>query len=413
MKVPLKHNIWSGERTIELNLPDAWKVSVLHMAGDTKKVLGPDEYRRTLAPLQEKLKGKKEICVVFDDLSRPTRTYQILPYLLEVFEKARLRDEQVRFICALGTHIAFDNAAFRKKLGEEVMERFTVYNHNPYENCERLGQTRLGTPIMVNKEFLACDFRIGIGSFLAHGFCGYGGGYKIVMPGIAHIDSIAYHHGTLLNQNPEICRAGDRKHNPLLEDLKEFGRKARLDVKIDALVNTHAETVDLCAEEPDEVYARFGDSLLAHYGTQFPGKADIVFVNTFAKGNEAVIALSLAAQMLKDGGGDVVLLADIPEGQVVHYLFGRFGKETWGRLPVGERVNDPKIRRIFIFSRFKDPAGCFWYGRKEEQFWYKDLDAIVKLLDEEYKGSTPSVHVIPDGTIQMANLAQTDCVMMG
>jgi len=366
-----------------------------------------------LEPLREKLKGRKEICILFDDLSRPTRTYQILPYLLEVFEKAGIRDEQVRFICALGTHIAFDNTAFRKKLGEEVTERFTVYNHNPYENCERIGQTRLGTPIMVNREFLSCDFRIGIGSFLAHGFCGYGGGYKIVMPGIAHIDSIAYHHGILLNRNPEICRSGDRKSNPLLGDLKEFGRKAGLDMKIDALVNTRAETVDLCAEEPDRVYARFGDSLLEHYGTPVPGKADIVFVNTFAKGNEAVIALGLAGQMLKDKGGDVVLLADIPEGQVVHYLFGRFGKETWGRLPAGERKNDPRIRRVFVFSRYKDPAGCFWYGRTDEQFWHKDLDAIVKLLDHEYKGRPPVVHVIPDGTIQMASLAQTDCIRIG
>ena len=60
----------------------------------------------------------------------------------------------MRFLCALGTHAPLDNAAFRRKLGEEVLERFPVYNHNPYENCEHLGQTRLGTPIMVNKEYL-------------------------------------------------------------------------------------------------------------------------------------------------------------------------------------------------------------------------------------------------------------------
>jgi len=43
MNIPLKHNLWSGERTIELNVPDAWKVKVLAMAGDTKRVLGPEE----------------------------------------------------------------------------------------------------------------------------------------------------------------------------------------------------------------------------------------------------------------------------------------------------------------------------------------------------------------------------------
>jgi lactate racemase len=413
MNIVLKHNLWSGDETIDLKLPDRWNVKVLNMAGDARPVLPEDDYRQALAPLSANLAGKREICVVFDDLSRPTRTYQILPYLLELFERAGIRDEQVRFLCALGTHIPFDNVAFRRKLGEEVLERFAVYNHNPYENCEHLGQTALGTPIMVNKEFLACDFRIGIGSFVPHGFCGYGGGYKIVMPGIAHVDSITYHHGTLLNENLEVCRSGQYSRNPLLNDLKEFGRKARLDVKIDVLVNTKAESIDICVGTPDEVYNRFTDSALPHYGTHVSGKADIVFVNTFAKGNEATIGLSLAASLLKDEGGDVVLLADVPQGQVVHYLFGRFGHEVWGRLARGERMKEDKVRRIFVFSRYRDVAGSFWYGKKEDVFWYRDLAEIVRVLEEDYKGRVPDVHVIPDGTIEVANWQESSCVRIG
>ena len=101
MNIALKHNLWSGDETIALSLPDRRNVNVLNMAGDDRRVLAADDYRKALAPLVAKLKGKKEICIVFDDLSRPTRTYQILPYLAEVFEKAGVRDEQVRFLCAL------------------------------------------------------------------------------------------------------------------------------------------------------------------------------------------------------------------------------------------------------------------------------------------------------------------------
>lgn len=413
MNIALRHNLWSREETINLNLPDSWNVRVLNMAGDGRQVLGADDYRRALAPLGMKLAGKKEICVAFDDLSRPTRTYKIVPYLLEVFEQAGIRDEQVRFLCALGTHIPFDNVPFRMKLGHEVLERFAVYNHNPYENCEHLGQTALGTPIMVNREFLSCDFRIGIGSFVPHGFCGVGGGYKIVMPGVAHVDSITHHHGSLLNQNIEVCRSGHYRDNPLLNDIKEFGRKVGLDVKIDVLVNTQAESVDICAGTPDEVYAQFADRVVQHYGTHVPGKADMVFVNTFAKGNEATIGLSLAATLLKDEGGDVVLLADVPQGQVVHYLFGRFGRQTWGRLARGERIKEEKVRRIFVFSRHRDAAGSFWYGKKDDLFWYSDLSELVRVLGAEYDGRTPDVHVIPDGTIQLAMWPESGCVRIG
>ena len=413
MRVSLKHDLWGRDEAIHLDLPERWNVSVLRMEGDNKSVLDDEAFRKALAPLEAVLTGKKEICILFDDLSRPTRAYRVLPHLIELFEKCGIRDEQVRFLCALGTHGPLDSAAFRRKLGEGVLDRFPVYNHNPYENCEHLGQTRLGTPIMVNKEFLSCDARIGIGSFVPHGFCGYGGGYKIILPGVAHIDAITYHHGTLLPQNRAVCTPGHYWDNPLLEEVKEFGRKARLDAKIDLLVNSEAEAVDISVGMPEESYSRFAERALTHYGTNVPGKADILFINTFAKGNEASIGLSLASALLKDDGGYVVLLADVARGQVIHYLLGRFGKETWGRVSWGERKKEDKVRRIFVFSQHKDVSGTYWYGNKEHALWYKSLEEIIRILDEEYKGRIPDVHVIPDGTIQMANRAESSCEAMG
>ena len=413
MRVSLKHDLWGRDEAIHLDLPERWNVSVLRMAGDSKSVLDDEAFRKAFAPLEAVLKGKKEICILFDDISRPTRAYRIVPHLVELLEKCGIRDEQVRFLCALGTHAPLDSAAFRKKLGEEAPERFAVYNHNPYENCEHLGQTRLGTPILVNKDFLRCDARIGIGSFVPHGFCGLGGGYKIVMPGIAHIDAITYHHGTLLQQNLAACSPGRYRDNPLLEEVKEFGRKARLDAKIDLLVNSEAEAVDISVGTPEEAYSRFAPRALAHYGTDVPRKADMLFVNTFAKGNEATIGLSQASALLKDEGGYVVLLADVSRGQVVHYLLGRFGNETWGRLGRGERVKENNIRKIFVVSRHKDVAATYWFGKKEDVFWSRNVGEVVRILDEEYKGRAPDVHVIPDGTIQLANRMEGSCEVMG
>jgi hypothetical protein len=216
-----------------------------------------------------------------------------------------------------------------------------------------------------------------------------------------------------MQQNLHVCRAGYYRENPLLEDLKEFGRKARLDVKIDLLVNSEAEAVDISAGTPDEAYSRFADRALAHYGADVPWKADILFVNTFGKGNEANIGLSQASALLKDEGGYVVLLADVPEGQVVHYLLGRFGKETGGRLARGERIKEDNIRKIFVFSQHNDIAGSFWYGKKEDVLCCKDVGEIIRVLDDEYRGQVPDVHVIPDGTIQVANRPEASCVVMG
>ena len=401
MILSLPHNLWSIERAISLDLPEAWDVDVLTMAGDGKPVVGAAEYRAALSRLMPLLAGVKEVCVLFDDLSRPTRAYEIVPYLLEAFDASGLRDEQVRFLCSLGTHSPHNNADFRKKLGDEVMERFPVYNHNCYENCAYLGQTSFGTPVSINKEYLGCDLRIGIGSFIPHQFCGFGGGYKIVFPGIAHIDSIAYHHGELLANNLDTCWGlGRHDCNVMLDDIREAGKMAGIDFKVDVFVNSASRATDVFAGDPDELYPDMIRRAIPHYLTRAKGEYDVVFANTFGKANEAIIAAAVSEPLLSLKGGYIVLLCDIEEGQVIHYLLGRFGNDLWGRLSRKERTVHERLKKLFIYSRRKDHAGTYWFGKKADIAWAGDLDRLLHDLNEEFGGHARAA-VIPDGTMQM------------
>ncbi|MCX8111012.1 MAG: nickel-dependent lactate racemase, partial [Syntrophorhabdaceae bacterium] len=108
MEIRLRHNLWGNRKGIRLNLSDSWRISVLNMAGDKKPLLKRDEIRASVLSLAPLVKNKKEVCVAFDDLSRPTKAFKIVPFLIELFEKSGIRDEQVRFICGLGTHAALD-----------------------------------------------------------------------------------------------------------------------------------------------------------------------------------------------------------------------------------------------------------------------------------------------------------------
>lgn len=402
MKINLPHNLWDSDNGLTLELPPHWDTQVLSMQGDDKGVLGPVQYRDAIAPLVPVMKGKREVCVLFDDLSRPTRAYEIVPHLLEAFGKAGIRDEQVRFLCALGTHPPHNNTDLRKKLGSEVLERFPVYNHNCYENCANTGKTKLGTPVTINKEYLGCDLKIGIGSFIPHQFCGFGGGYKIIFPGVAGIDAIEYHHGLLLQENFDNCYGlGNYSCNAILSDIQEAGRMAGLDIKIDVFVNSHARNTNVFAGHPDELYPAMIEGALGHYATKADGPFDIIFANTYGKGNEAIIAVSIAEQLISPDGGYIVLMCDMERGQVIHYLMGRFGNNLWGRLARGERQKQQYLRKLFIVSRYKDHAGSYWFGKKEDIAWVNDLSGLVSELDREYSGKKVRAAVIPDGTVQM------------
>jgi nickel-dependent lactate racemase len=399
----LNHRLWEGGAPIRLSLPARWNVKVLSMAGDRKPVLGEADYEQAVSALAPLVKGKKEVCVLFDDLSRPTKIFTVVPSLLRLFDACGIMDEQVRFICALGAHAPLDNASLRKKLGSEALERFPVYNHNAFDSYVDLGRTGMGTPILVSKEYHSCDLKIGIGAITPHSFCGFGGGYKLVMPGVSHIDAITSHHAAVV-KNPTFHNLGNIKGNELLGDLREFGRKAGLDIKIDLLVNSAADGAGIFAGNPevDRHHDYVQANGPAHYTTPVGGKADIVFVNAHAKGNEAAIAVSQAESLLKDEGGDIVVLCDTEAGQVVHYIFGRFGEDSWGRLASSAaRPRGPKAPRIFVFSRHKDLAGACSLGREEDLRWRPDLGELVRELDEDYRGRPVDVSVVPDGTIQM------------
>ena len=75
------------------------------------------------------------------------------------------------------------------------MQKFDVYNHNPYENCTYIGTTSRGTPVHLNSEVMDCDLKNLLGCIVPHPTAGFGGGAKLLV-GISHIDTIyANHHG--------------------------------------------------------------------------------------------------------------------------------------------------------------------------------------------------------------------------
>jgi hypothetical protein len=79
----------------------------------------------------------------------------------------------------------------------------------------------------------------------------------------------------------------------------------------------------------------------------------------------------------------------------VHYLLGRFGRNIWGKIAFGERKKDSKVRKIFIYSQYRDIANEWWFGTKEDTLWSNSLEEIIQILKDEYRGKRPYVSAIP------------------
>ncbi len=403
--------VWHGVKKLELCLPDDWQVKISNMAGHDRPRLKPAQIKRAIAspigmkPLREYARGKKEVVIIFDDLTRMTRVAEIVPHVLAELAAAGIQDSQIRFIAAGGAHGAMNRVDFAKKLGEAVLARFPVYNHNPFYNGVYAGTTSRGTRLIINAEVMKCDLKIGIGSIIPHIMVGFGGGGKIVLPGVAAYETIVALHSPPVSSgessfNDTVTGMGVFENNPRCHEIDEAISIVGLDMKVDAMVNMWGETVTVFAGAPGPAYAVALEQAKEHYLTPLAGDSDIVIANSYAKVSEAISGLFIAFASVSRRGGDVVLIANAPEGQVTHYLMGSFGNSAGAQLYL-QMKPPPHVNRVIVFSRYPEVSFRNFLEDPDKLVLLNNWDDVLGLLQKSH-GPGSKVAVYPSADIQYA-----------
>lgn len=408
--ITLPQLAWYGTKKLELNLPDNWQAEFCNMTGYNRPAMKPGEIKTSVtnlidtAPIRELVKGKKEVAIIFDDMSRVTRAADIVPFILEELAQGGIPDNKIRFVCALGCHGALNRLDWVKKLGEETVARFPVYNHNPFAKGTYVGTTRTyGTKVYINEEVMKCDFKIAIGSVIPHPMSGFGGGGKIILPGVASFETIEHNHRASIedrreHQDRRIAGMGVFDPNPLRLAIEEAAILSGLDVMINCLVNMWGETVAIFAGALIPSYAAAIQEAKTHYLTPRPEGKDIVIANTFTKASEAFVGVNTPYLAVSREGGDVVLIANAPDGQVTHYLMGPFGKTTGGVLWSPLRI--PRyVNHLIVYSEYPDIAGRGYFGESDKILFMNNWDAVLRILQEIHKAEV-KVAIYPSADIQ-------------
>jgi len=403
MKLRVPQLYWYENSQLEIEFPDSWEVHFCPPKGHDRPKLSPEEMQRAFdSPIgtpriRELAQGRQEVAILFDDISRPTPTYRIAPFVLRELEEAGISDDHIRFIAAVGTHGAHDNNALRKKLGQEIMGRFAVYNHNPYENCVAVGTTSRGTPLAVNQEVMSCDLRIGIGCIVPHPQVGFGGGGKVILPGVSHIDSINHFHGVVPFSAPETIGTGNYDQNVMRLEFEEACKLAGLDLTVDVLMNLRGEISALFVGDP-VLEHREGVKLAKEvYATEQVAGLDVVVSNAYLKSSEAFVSVPVAIRSLGLEGGTIVMIINAPEGQIVHYLMRSFGKGYGGRL-YADRTLPPQFK-VIVLNPLKDLNCVDMFTKPHAVTWASNWSEVL----EELRGLYPNgakVAVYPDATTQ-------------
>ena len=405
-KVSIPSRLWYENREWELIFPDRWQVDNLNSPGFDKPGLSAAQVRERIErpvagpALGDLAAGKKQAVIVFDDMTRPTPVKEIAPAILEILRSAGMRKDQIRFIWALGTHAAYDMINARKKLGGEIVENYAVYNHDPFQNTVRVDRTPRGVELWFNREFMACDLKIGIGCITPHVHVGYGGGAKIALPGVAGIETINQFHNQLYRDRARTG-LGNFEKNIMREECDAAGDLVGLNFKVDCLLNRHGQITGLYAGSFRATHAAGAEEGKEHYGIPHAAGYDLVVANSYAKANESAIAALLGLMLIRPKEGTLVLVSDAPEGQVPHYVMRAWGNDYGGRhyQPRARGFVSHLMKKLIVMAPYPDRTGLDLICHPDDAVTVKTWPEVLAILENDFPAQA-RVAVVPDGTMQ-------------
>jgi nickel-dependent lactate racemase len=394
---------WFGDEERELVFPDAWQAQ-LFPPRDAPEI-GGAELRQAFAaphgtpPLRELARGRRDAVIVVDDLSRPTPAARLLPIILEELAAGGMGHENVRVIMGIAGHRPLMREDCIKKLGREIVDLLEVRNHHPHENLTLVGTTSFGTPVYLNTDFVNAGLKICVGSINPHGGPGFGGGAKLVLPGVAGIESLYQNHR---GDNGLKGGLNNVETNQRRADMEEAARLGGLDAVVNVVVNSRRGIAGLFVGDPVEAH-RAGVALARQvFATQVPEGWDVGVFNAFPKDNEFVQAGmafniwgSAKAPIVREGG-TVVLCTACSEGFGFHSLHG-----PGMRLPnTGNMAARFAPRDLVIFSpginrRDLNPA------TREAVTLCRTWEETIGVLRDKHGPGTRAA-VFPCGAIQLA-----------
>lgn len=382
---------WYGDGDFNLEFPDSWDIKSFSMK-DAKE-LSQKEIENAIdkpigtPPLKKIAGGKRNAVIVVEDISRPSRLESILNIIINQLNAAGIKDEKIVLIYALGAHRPMNRQDSIKKVGLSIVDRVKIENHHPYENLVYIGDSNKRTPIYLNKTYHDAEVKIAIGSVLPHPLAGFGGGAKIILPGICGIQTLEANH----KAGVRGIGIGLGFVTDLRKDIEDVCEKAGLDFTVNIVSTIKRGFAGVFAGHYIKAHRKAMELAKIIYDAELPPNLnlDIGFFNLYPEDTEFSQAFKglnffLSSKRFIKRGGAIILLTAASEGRGFHSLQGETGGklyQNWGETIIFKGVL--KKMKFGIFSPNINKADVFHYY-PEKTIFRKDFNGMIKKLENIY-----------------------------
>jgi lactate racemase len=259
----------------------------------------------------------RNVAVVVSDKTRLCGYPEYLPWITEILQAKGCEKSNIHFYIAYGTHPPQSEDDSICSYGN-IFRQYVFVQHNCRDESlfEIRGTTRRGTPVTIRKDILQSSLIITFGAISHHYFAGYGGGRKMLFPGLASREAIYHNHSLFLDKNTRMlstgCQPGILAGNPLAEDLEEIDTFMPPKISIHGILNS---TGKVCRLMAGNTYLDFMEACRVHdsyYRYSPQHRFDLVIASSggypkdinFIQAHKSV---HHAAAFVKDGGTLVML----------------------------------------------------------------------------------------------------------
>lgn len=333
-----------NDQALTFELPEGWTLLTMSEPKDVPPAESVEQLVSEalknpigMAPLAEIVSSlqNRTAVIISEDQTRPAPVGEVALPLINELNALGIDDEDIEVVIGRGTHREITQSELRQKLGDEVLGRVKVSVHDADDegNLVNVGTTTRGTPCWANRKVVEAGLKVGIGTINPHYFAGYGGGPKIILPGVSGRDTVRHNH--VLMREPNTTQ-GVTDGNPLWEDMLEAARLVGLDMKIDCLLNAEKKIYKIFVGDVEEAQREAIKGLKEVYGAPVPRQADVTITSAFPLETNMIQsgkAILLADEITKPGG-TVILLSACPDGP------GPLMYETLSQKPGPEEVVD-------------------------------------------------------------------------
>jgi nickel-dependent lactate racemase len=274
--------------------------------------------------LEEIVQPGESILIVVPDATRQTASGQTVNLIVRRLIANGAMPFDIRIIFATGIHRPVTEAEKQTILTPFIAQRVKTLDHNPRDLAQivRLGETKSGTPVELNRALTEHDRVIIVGGVTFHYFAGFTGGRKLICPGLASTKTISATHQLAFDCEMKSRRAGVGagllEGNAVHEAFAEVVEKLPPHFSVNTIVNDAGEAVDLFCGDWQTSHRAACESYAARHTIEIAEKRDSVIVSCGGFPHDinmiqAHKALETAAQACTDGGA-IIFLAECADG---------------------------------------------------------------------------------------------------